>query len=332
MIIDADEAAGRWSSRGARRWPRSAERLRGRHPRADGIAEPCRPSPSSRSPTRNQRRGAQRHHVAGDASKRSGARIDEAPADAIVVCDVAAARSRRTSAEQLHTRRRSSSSRRRIDAAASTASGHGACARDDGAAPDGGPEPATTSVGRTPPTHRQRRRRRPTSRRRSTTSGSSCERLAETDARGGNNCHTSPLASSGACPRSRLRPCSPRATSPRRSRRSRRGVERGDRFQTLLGITGLGEELHDRRRDRRRCNGRRSCSRPTRAWPRSSRASSASCSRRTGSSTSSPTTTTTSPRRTSRPPTPTSRRTRRSTTRSTGSATRPPARSCRVAT
>ena len=25
------------------------------------------------------------------------------------------------------------------------------------------------------------------------------------------------------------------------------GIERGDQFQTLLGITGLGQELHDRR-------------------------------------------------------------------------------------
>ena len=35
----------------------------------------------------------------------------------------------------------------------------------------------------------------------------------------------------------------PRATSPRRSPRSPTGIERGDRFQTLLGITGSGKSF-----------------------------------------------------------------------------------------
>jgi hypothetical protein len=99
------------------------------------------------------------------------------------------------------------------------------------------------------------------------------------------------------------------------------GIDEGQRFQTLLGITGSGKSA-------------------TIAWtieqtqrptlilaPNKSLAaqlarSSASSSPTTGSSTSSATTTTTSPRPTSRRATPTSRRTRRSTTRSTGSATR----------
>ena len=46
------------------------------------------------------------------------------------------------------------------------------------------------------------------------------------------------------CPSSSSSPISrPRATSPRRSPRWSTGVERGDRFQTLLGITGSGKSF-----------------------------------------------------------------------------------------
>ena len=112
----------------------------------------------------------------------------------------------------------------------------------------------------------------------------------------------------------------------------RRASTRGERYQTLLGITGSGKSFTIADVIESVAAARRSCWRPTRASPPSSPASSGSSSRRTGSSTSSPTTTTTSPRRTSRRPTRTSRRTRRSTTRSTGCATRPRARSCHGAT
>ncbi len=77
------------------------------------------------------------------------------------------------------------------------------------------------------------------------------------------------------------------------------GVKRGDRFQTLLGITGSGKSATVAwtigRRSGPPCSWRRtSRSRPS-SPPRC-----ASSSRTTGSSTSSPTTTTTSPRPTSR--------------------------------
>ena len=125
---------------------------------------------------------------------------------------------------------------------------------------------------------------------------------------------------------------SPPATSRRPSPRSSEGVKRGDRFQTLLGITGSGKsatiawtieagaEAHADPRPQQEPR------RP--AGPGDEGVLPA----RTGWSTSSATTTTTSPRRTSPRATPTSRRTRRSTTRSTGCATRPPRRSSPGAT
>ena len=99
------------------------------------------------------------------------------------------------------------------------------------------------------------------------------------------------------------------------------GIERGDRFQTLLGITGSRQERHHRLDHRagaaahagagaQQEPGRPAGQRVPGVLPRT-----------TGSSTSSATTTTTSPRPTSRRATPTSRRTARSTTRSTGCAT-----------
>ena len=112
-----------------------------------------------------------------------------------------------------------------------------------------------------------------------------------------------------------------------RSRRSRPGLDAGERYQTLLGATGTGQDGDDGldhregrpagARDRAQQDARRAAlQRVPRVLPA-----------RTPSSTSSPTTTTTSPRRTSRRPTSTSRRTARATTTSTGCATRRP-RTC----
>ncbi len=59
----------------------------------------------------------------------------------------------------------------------------------------------------------------------------------------GARCHTPPVWCA-ACRRSSWCPISPRpATSPRRSRRSPRGLDAGERFQTLLGITGSGKSF-----------------------------------------------------------------------------------------
>ena len=117
---------------------------------------------------------------------------------------------------------------------------------------------------------------------------------------------------------------SPAGDQPRAIEQLARGIERGDRFQTLLGITGSRQERHHRLDHREGAAAHAGASRPTRAWPPSWPTSSGSSSPRTGSSTSSATTTTTSPRPTSRRPTRTSRRTARSTTRSTACATRRP--------
>ena len=117
-----------------------------------------------------------------------------------------------------------------------------------------------------------------------------------------------------------------RAISPRRSRRWSTGVDAGRQVPDAARHHRLGQELHDRQRDRagaaaharagaQQVARRAARGRVPRVLPEA-----------TGSSTSSPTTTTTSPRRTSRRPTRTSRRTARSTTRSTGCATRPRAR------
>ena len=57
----------------------------------------------------------------------------------------------------------------------------------------------------------------------------------------GRGCHTRPVPSR-ACPPSRSsRPSAPPATSPRPSPGWSRDCERGDRYQTLLGITGSGK-------------------------------------------------------------------------------------------
>ena len=134
-----------------------------------------------------------------------------------------------------------------------------------------------------------------------------------------------PLGSIDRCLRSRSSPTSsPPATSRRPSTQLAEGIERGDRFQTLLGITGSGKSATIAWTIEK-------VQRPTLVLAPNKSARRAAGQRvpgvlpaATGSSTSSATTTTTSPRRTSRRATRTSRRTARSTTRSTGCATRPP--------
>ena len=145
------------------------------------------------------------------------------------------------------------------------------------------------------------------------------------------NCLTPPVLSLRAFVRPRHRPGA-RRRSAGGDRRARSRARERRPFPDAAGDHRLGQELHDRERDRRGAAAHAASSPRTSRSPRSSRPSSGSCSRRTGSSTSSATTTTTSPRPTSRRPTRTSRRTARSTTRSTGCATRPRARCSPAAT
>ena len=151
------------------------------------------------------------------------------------------------------------------------------------------------------------------------------------------SCSTARRTALRSCPLSTTVSRSSPISSCAATRRARidelvEGLDRGDRHQVLLGVTGSGKTFTMAQVIARVNRADARDGRTTRRWPRSSTRSSGASSRRTPSSTSSATTTTTSPRPTSRPPTPTSRRKPRSTTRSTGCACRPRGRSSSGAT